>query len=138
MLAPALSAADTNCYAVVLFTHGTALAQRVSCPPPQKAHQFEFLAMRCNKDTHWTVVNVALLTCPAVQADFEAGTVDVSAEYITATSSAADAGTVTGSTNVAPLGLTKTPALSVQQISLDPVTVAQGGECAGQEGYHER
>lgn len=83
-------------------------------------------------------MNAALFAFPAVQSDFEAGTVDVSAEYITANSSGTDAGTVTGSTNVAPQGLTKTPALAVQQISQDPVTVAQGGECAGQQGYYER
>jgi hypothetical protein len=76
-----------------------------------------------------------LIACLAVQDDFEAGTVMVSAAYITATSAGSDVGaTVTGSTNTAPQGLAKTPALAVQQISLDPVTVDQGGECAGQDG----
>lgn len=66
---------------------------------------------------------------PIVQDDFEAGTVNVSAQYITATPSGTDtAATVAGSTNVAAQALTKAPALAVQQVHLHSVPVARGGE----------
>lgn len=64
------------------------------------------------------------------QNDFDAGTVTISAEYITATPAGTDTGAaVTGSTNTAPVALDQTPALSVQ-VTLDKPTISQKGRSA--------